>query len=134
MTLDGTLTLKTDPDAETDPDAGKDLKARTPLDSIDLILALISEGAQEVLRDLDTYYRPLGRRVGDSRKGLERTLLWEPLFGLMQEFGIKEFDKHQPLIQTVRSLHLALGIGPPDANRLKQVAFLWRKRRLNPAA
>jgi hypothetical protein len=105
-----------------------DLDAGTPLDEIDLALKFIEEGAEEVLRDPDIYYRPLGRRVAESRKGLERILLWEPLLGLMHDFGIEEFDKHQPLIQTVRSLHLALGIGLPDANRLKQVAFLWRKR------
>ena len=110
---------------------GMDLDAGTPLDEIDLILELIREGAEEVLRDLDIYYRPLGRRLANSRKrSLERTLLWEPLFDLMRDFGIEDFDKHQPLIQTVRSLHLAVGIGPPDANLLKQVAFLWRKRRL----
>jgi hypothetical protein len=113
---------------ESDPDTG------TPLDAIDLILELIRQGTEEVLRDLDTYYGPLGRRVADSRKrSLERSLLWEPLFDLMRDFGIEDFDKHQPLIKTVRSLHLAVGIGPPDANLLKQVAFLWRKRRLNSA-
>jgi hypothetical protein len=72
--------------------------------------------------------------VRDSRKSLERTLLWEPLFGLMHDFGIEEFDKHQDLTRTVGALHLALGIGPPNKNLLKQVAFLWRKRRLNSAA
>jgi hypothetical protein len=114
---------------------GMDLGAETPLDTIDLILEFIREGAEEVLRDLDIYYRPLGRRVADSRKrSLERTLLWESLFDLMHHFGVEHFDKQQPLIQTVRSLHLALGIGPPDSNLLKQVAHLWRKRRLNSAA
>jgi hypothetical protein len=124
-----------DPGAGTDPDAGKDLQARTPLDAIDLILELIREGSLEVLRDLDIYYRPLGRRVANSRKrSPERFLLWEPLFNLMQDFKVEEFDRYQPLIQTVRSLHLALGIDPPDANLLNQVTFLWRKRRLNSAS
>lgn len=111
-----------------------DLSATSPLDDIDHAFEFMRGGAEEVLRDLDTYYRPLGRRVVDSRKRLERALLWEPLFDLMHHFGIEDFDKHQPLIQTVRSLHLALGIGPPDANLLKQVIFLWRKRRLNSDA
>jgi hypothetical protein len=111
-----------------DPDDGMDPDAGTPLDAIDLILELIREGAEEALRDLDSYYGPLGRRVANIRKMLVRTLLWDPLFDLMHDFGIKDFDEHQPLIQTVRSLHLALGMESPDANRLKQVAFLWRKR------
>lgn len=102
---------------------------------IDLDLKFIEEGAEEVLRDLDNYYRLLGRRVVDSRKrSLERTLLWEPLFNLMHEFGIEDFSEYQDQVQTIRSLHLALGIAPPGDNYLKQVAFLWRKRRLNSAA
>jgi hypothetical protein len=111
-----------------------DLDAGTPLDAIDIAFKLIEEGAEEVLRDPDIYYRPFGRRVADSRKNLERTLLWEPLLGLMHDFGIEDFGKYQDLIQTVRSLNLALGIDPPDANLLKQVAFHWKKRRLNSAA
>jgi hypothetical protein len=112
---------------------GMDLHAETPLDAIDLALEFIREGAEEVLREPDIYYRPLGRRVANSRKRIERTLLWEPLFGLMHDFEIEDLNKHQPLIQTIRSLHHALGIVPPDANRLKQVAFDWRKRRLKSA-
>jgi hypothetical protein len=111
-----------------------DLSAATPLDEIDLAFKFIEEGAEEVLRDPDIYYRLSGRRVADSRKGLERSLLWEPLLDLMHEFGIEDFGKYQDLIQTVRSLHLALGIDPPDANLLKQVAFDRKNRRLNSAA
>ena len=112
-----------------------DLGAATPLDTIDLALEFVREGAEEVSRDPNHYYAPLGQPpVSDRRKGLERTLLWEPLLDLMQDFGIEDFGKYQSLIQTVRSLHLALGIDPPDDNYLKQVAFLWRKRRLNSAA
>jgi hypothetical protein len=111
-----------------------DLDAGTPLDAIDIAFKFIEEGAEEVLRDPDIYYRLLGRRVADSRKGLERSLLWEPLLDLMHDFGIEDRGKYQNLIQTVRSLHLALGIDPPDANLLKQVAFDRKKRRLNSAA
>ena len=111
-----------------------DLDAGTPFDAIDLALKFIEEGAEEILRDPDIYYRPLGRRVVDSRKRLERALLWEPLLDLMHDFGIEDFDEYQDLIKTVRSLHLAVGIDPPDQNYLNQVAFLWRKRRLNSAA
>ena len=132
LTPDGTLSGE-DPGAGKDLDAGKDLQARTPLDAIDLILELVREGAVEVLRDLDTYFSPLGRHAADSRKKTERTLLWT-LFDLMHNFEIEEFDKYQPLIKTVCSLHLALGIDPPDANLLNQVTFLWRKRRLNSAS
>jgi hypothetical protein len=52
----------------------------------------------------------------------------------MHEFGIADFGKYQELTKTVGALHLALGIDPPDANLLKQVSFLWRKRRLNSPA
>ena len=86
------------------------------------------------MRDPDLYFAPLGQPpVVNSRKCLERTLLWEPLLDLMHDFGIKDFGKYQDLIQTVRSLHLALEIDPPDANLLKQVVFIWKKRRLNSA-
>lgn len=111
-----------------------DLLAETPLDAIDLALEFIREGAEEVFREPDIYFRPLGRRLANSRKRIERSLLWDPLFDLIRDFGIEDFDQHQPLIRTIRSLHLALGIDPPDANLLKQVSFLWRKRRLNSPA
>jgi hypothetical protein len=52
----------------------------------------------------------------------------------MHEFGIADFGKYRELTKTVGALHLALGIDPPDANLLKQVSFLWRKRRLNSPA
>jgi hypothetical protein len=110
-----------------------DLDVATPLDNIDLALEFIRIGSEEILHDPDLYYAPLGQPpVVDSRKGLERTLLWEPLFDLKREFGIKDLSQHQDLIKTVRSLHLALGIDPPNSNNLKQVAHIWRKRRLNP--
>jgi hypothetical protein len=112
-----------------------DLSVTTPLDNIDLALDFIRIGSEEILRDLDLYYATLGQPpVRDSRKSLERTLLWEPLFGLMHDFGIEEFDQYQDLTKTVGALHLALGIDPPNKNLLKQVAFLWRKRRLNSTA
>jgi hypothetical protein len=112
-----------------------DLSVATPLDNIDLALEFIRIGSEEILRDPDLYYAPLGQPpVRDSRKSLERTLLWEPLLDLMHDFGIEEFDQYQDLTKTVGALHLALGIGPPKKNLLKQVAFLWRKRRLNSAA
>jgi hypothetical protein len=112
-----------------------DLSAATPLDEIDLAFEFIRQGAEEILRDPDLYFAPQGQPpVVNSRKSLERTLLWEPLLDLMHDFGIEDFGKYQHLIQTVRSLHLALGIDPPDANLLKQVAFRWKKRRLNSAA
>jgi hypothetical protein len=111
-----------------------DLDAGTPLDAIDVAFKFIKEGAEEILLDPDIYYRLLGRRVAESRKGLERALLWEPLLDLMRDFGIGDFGAYQDLIHTVRSLHLALGIDPPDANLLKQIAFRWRKCRLNSVA
>ncbi len=110
-----------------------DVDETTPLDEIDCVLKFIEKGATEVSRDLDIYYRPLGRRVVDSRKHLERPLLYEPLLDLMHEFRIENFDEYQDLIQTARSLHSALGIDPPVQNYLDQVVFGWRERRLNSA-
>jgi hypothetical protein len=112
-----------------------DLSVTTPLDNIDLALEFIRIGSEEILHDPDLYYRPLGQPpVVDGRKSFERALLWEPLFDLMHEFGIKDLSQHQDLIQTVRSLHLAIGIDPPNSNHLKQVTREWRRRRLNSAA
>jgi hypothetical protein len=112
-----------------------DLCTATPLDEIDHELEFVRQGAEDALSDPDQYYAPLGQPpVRDSRKSLERALLWEPLLGLMHDFGIEEFDQYQDLTKTVGALHLALGIDPPNKNSLKQVAFQWRKRRLNSAA
>ncbi len=111
-----------------------DLDAGTPLDEIDVALEFLRGGAEEVLRDLDIYYRPLRRRVADSRKYLERALIWEPLLDLMHDFGIEDFSRYQDLIETVRALHLALGIDPPDGNSLNQVVYDWRQGRLSSAS
>ncbi|OKO70133.1 hypothetical protein AC629_40725 [Bradyrhizobium sp. NAS80.1] len=111
-----------------------DLGVATPLDEIDLALEFVKEGAEEVFRDPDIYYRVFGRRLADSRKkSLERTLLWEPLFDLMYEFGIEDLSEYQELTKTVGSLHRALGIDSPNTNLLRQVTSLWRKRQLNSA-
>lgn len=64
----------------------------------------------------------------DSQKLLERALLWEPLFDLMNQFGVRDFSEHQPLMRTVKALHLAIGIAPPNANAFKQAIGAWRKR------
>ena len=63
-----------------------------------------------------------------GRKGLERALLWEPLFDLMHDFRIEKFDKHQPLIKTVRALHRACNIRVPDPVAVRVAHNAWRKR------
>ena len=62
-----------------------------------------------------------------GRKRVERALLWEPLFDLMNDFNIKDFSRYQPLIVTVRSLHLACGIAPPEAGAVRQAVLSWNK-------
>jgi hypothetical protein len=64
-----------------------------------------------------------------SRKSLERALLWEPLFDLMHDLGIEKFDKHQALIETIRALHRACKIKPPDPVGVRVASSAWRKRR-----
>jgi hypothetical protein len=112
-----------------------DLHTGGPLHAIDVVLEFIGEGAEEVLRNPDLYYAMLCQPpIVDSRKSLESALIWNPLLDLMHDFGIENFSRYQDLTQTVRSLHFALGIDPPNTNRLKQVVFGWRKRQLDTAA
>jgi hypothetical protein len=63
----------------------------------------------------------------DSQKSLERALLWEPLLKLLDDFH-EDYGAHQPLIATIRSLHLACGIEPPDPGAVRQTVNAWRKR------
>jgi hypothetical protein len=111
-----------------------DFDVTTPLDNIDLALEFIRIGSEKISRDPDQYFALFGRRTVRKSRGLERILLWEPLFDLMHDFGIEDLRQYQDQIKTVRSLHLALGIDPPDSNRLKQVAYRWRRYRLSLAA
>jgi hypothetical protein len=63
-----------------------------------------------------------------GRKGLERALLWEPLFDLMLDLRIEKFNKHQPLIDTVRALHRTCKIEAPDPVAVRVAHSAWRKR------
>ena len=81
--------------------------------------------AVRALRNQDIYSRAFSRPPG--RKSLQRALLWEPLFDLMRDFAIKDFGKHQALIHTIRALHLACGIEPPDPIAVRQALSTWRK-------
>ena len=79
------------------------------------------------LRNRNIYRDATGQ---PSQKRPERELLWEPLFGLLNQFGFRalDFNKHQPLMRTVKELHLTIGIDPPDANLFKQAIRDWRKK------
>ncbi|HZV05859.1 MAG TPA: hypothetical protein VE999_12320 [Gemmataceae bacterium] len=79
------------------------------------------------LRNRDIYARAYSQPLS-SQKALERALLWEPLFHLLHEFKIDDFGEHQPLIETIRSLHRACGIKPPDPVAVRQTLSDWRKR------
>lgn len=81
--------------------------------------------AVRALRNQDIYSRAFSRPPG--RKSLQRALLWEPLFDLMRDFEIKDFGKHQALIHTIRALHLACKIEPPDPIAVRQALSTWRK-------
>ena len=64
-----------------------------------------------------------------SQKKPERELLWEKLFMVLSQFGLRApFNQHQPLMRTVKELHLTIGIDPPDANLFKQAIRDWRKK------
>jgi hypothetical protein len=66
--------------------------------------------------------------VTDNHKDLKRALLWEPLLDLMKDLEQLDFAEHQPLIETIRSLHLAIGIKPPDENAFRQTVHAWRRK------
>jgi hypothetical protein len=80
-----------------------------------------------VLRSQEIYFRVF-TQPPNSRKGLERALLWEPMFDLMHDFKIERFDKHQALINTIRALHRACKIKPPDPVAVRVASSAWRKR------
>ena len=65
----------------------------------------------------------------DAQKLPERALLWEPVLHLMEQFGVRDYSEHQPLMRTMRALHFVLGIAPPDANAFKQAIRAWKKAR-----
>jgi hypothetical protein len=77
------------------------------------------------LRDEAVYARAFARLPG--RKSLQRSLLWEPLFDLMRDFKINDFSKHQAMIHTIRAMHLACQIKPPDPIAVRQALSTWRK-------
>lgn len=81
------------------------------------------------LRDPEIYRAAFSQPpLADSHKALARALLWEPLLNLMKEFKQLDFAEHQPLLNTMRALHHALGIEPPNAGAVRQTVSAWRKR------
>jgi hypothetical protein len=89
-------------------------------------LTFLIKGAA-ALQDPKIYHLALDQ-PSDTKKHLERALLWEPLLALLDDFN-GDFAEHQPLIATIRSLHLACGIEPPDPNAVRQTVNAWRKRK-----
>lgn len=80
--------------------------------------------AVRALRDPNAYREATGQ---PSQKRPEREFIWEPLFAALSQFGLRApFNEHQPLMTTVKELHLTIGIDPPDANAFKQAIRAWR--------
>jgi hypothetical protein len=97
-------------------------------------LVALAPAANDVLLAVRILRDPNGYRGAydqpDGQKYPERALIWEPLFGLMNQFGLRErdFRKHQPLMTTVKALHRVVGIDPPDENAFKATIRDWRKK------
>jgi hypothetical protein len=85
--------------------------------------------AVKALRDPNVYRDATGQ---PSQKKPEREFIWEPLFAALSQFGLRApFKEHQPLMTTVKELHLVIGIDPPDANAFKQAIRAWSRLRVN---
>jgi hypothetical protein len=97
-----------------------DFNKINPGPALDNLLPVIG-----ALRSLHIYARAYSQPPS-SHKAPERAFLWEPLFDALHDFKINDFGKHQPLIKTIRALHLACGIRPPDAVAVRQAARDWR--------
>jgi hypothetical protein len=92
--------------------------------TFDVGLMFIIAGAEELLRNPEAYRAVFWQPPGTERhKSLVRVLLWEPLLDMLADFKIEKFDEHQPLISTIRSLHLACGIEPPNDGAVRQVVL-----------
>ena len=92
--------------------------------TFDVSLMLIIAGAEKLLNNPELYRAVLWQPPGEDRhKALVRALLWEPLLDLLGGFNIESYDQHQPLIHTIRSLHLACGIDPPNDGAVRQVVL-----------
>ncbi|MGY4254579.1 hypothetical protein ACVI1L_001647 [Bradyrhizobium sp. USDA 4516] len=74
-------------------------------------------------------YRIIYRQPAGQRSP-EREFLWEPLFDLLDKFGIgaRDFGKYQPLMTTVKALHRVVGIVPPAKDRFEQARRARIKR------
>jgi len=98
--------------------------------TFDVSLMFIIAGAEKLLsNNMENYRAVLWQPPGEQRhKALARALLWEPLLDLLVEFKIEDFDQHQDLIDTIRSLHLACGIEPPLETSVRQTVYDRRNR------
>ncbi|MHC4049918.1 hypothetical protein [Bradyrhizobium sp. 25ACV] len=97
--------------------------------TFDASLMLIIAGAEKLLSNKQNYRAVLWQPPGkQDHKALTRALLWEPLLNLLVEFKIEDFDQHQDLIDTIRSLHLACGIEPPLETSVRQTVYDRRNR------
>lgn len=104
-------------------------RSNSALDDTDLaaVLADLLRVIRAV-RDPEMYMSVFSHQGTSSRKSVERAVLWEPLLDLMERHDIQNFSQHQPLIGTVRALHRACGITPPDPGAVRQTVNSWRKR------
>jgi len=100
--------------------------ARRDIDLAGVLADLLSK--IRAVRNPKTYMETFSYQGSSSRKSLQRALLWEPLLDLLDKFDIQKFNQHQPLITTVRALHLAFGIDPPDPAAVRQTVDSRRKR------
>ncbi|MEZ2147958.1 hypothetical protein AAE026_37660 [Bradyrhizobium sp. DN5] len=56
-------------------------------------------------------------------------VLWEAIFALLRECGVEPLEKYQPLIHTLRAVHLLFGIEePPNAGHLGYVKSEFLKQ------
>jgi hypothetical protein len=100
--------------------------------TFDVGLMFIIAGAEELLRNPEAYRAVFWQPPGPERhKSLVRVLLWEPLLDLLYDFKIESYDQHQPLIRTIRSLHLACGIDPPNDGAVRVVVHERKKAALS---
>ncbi|KRQ09323.1 hypothetical protein AOQ71_20935 [Bradyrhizobium manausense] len=109
--------------------ASSEARSRSSLEEVDptVLLADMLRVIRAV-RNPEMFMRMFSHQGVSSHKSVERAVLWEPLLGLMSEHHIHNFSQHQPLIATVRALHRACGVTPPDPAAVRQTTYSWRKR------
>ncbi|TYO67073.1 hypothetical protein FXV83_07660 [Bradyrhizobium hipponense] len=103
--------------------------------TFDVGLMFLIEGADELLSNPEAYRAVFWQPPGTERhKSLVRALLWEPLLDLLDEFKLESYDQHQPLIHSIRSLHLACGIEAPNESAVRVAVHERKKAALSQPA